>query len=146
MSRRHHATDVRSDYDFLDGPRPRYHRGDAATVTVDGRTVDLNDVPNAFTQSRPARALTKAGMVDRVAERTGLSKKDARIALDAVIASIEDSLRDGEEISFTGFGKFHVAKRSARKARNPSTGKTMRIAARRVPRFTAGSALKRLVG
>ena len=62
-----------------------------------------------------------------------------------MIESIEDSLKSGDEVSFTGFGKFHVANRGAREGRNPRTGETMTIAASRVPRFTAGSGLKKAV-
>jgi DNA-binding protein HU-beta len=88
---------------------------------------------------------TKAEFVDQVAAKSGLSKKDAGTAVDAVISSIEDSLKSGDEVSFTGFGKFHVANRGAREGRNPRTGETMTIAASRVPRFTAGSGLKKAV-
>jgi DNA-binding protein HU-beta len=88
---------------------------------------------------------TKAEFVDKVASKSGLSKKDAGAAVDAVIESIEDSLKSGDEVSFTGFGKFHVANRGAREGRNPRTGETMTIAASRVPRFTAGSGLKKAV-
>jgi len=88
---------------------------------------------------------TKAEFVDKVAAKSGLSKKDAGTAVDAVISSIEDSLSAGDEVSFTGFGKFHVANRGAREGRNPRTGETMTIAASRVPRFTAGSGLKKAV-
>jgi DNA-binding protein HU-beta len=88
---------------------------------------------------------TKAEFVDKVAAKSGLSKKDAGAAVDAVISSIEESLKSGDEVSFTGFGKFHVANRGAREGRNPRTGETMTIAASRVPRFTAGSGLKKAV-
>ena len=64
---------------------------------------------------------TKAEFVDKVAAKSGLSKKDAGAAVDAVISSIEDSLKSGDEVSFTGFGKFHVANRGAREGRNPRT-------------------------
>jgi DNA-binding protein HU-beta len=89
--------------------------------------------------------MTKSDFVDKVAAESGLSKKDAGAAVDAVIASIEDALKSGEEVSFTGFGKFHVAERGAREGRNPRTGETMTIAASKVPRFTAGSGLKKAV-
>jgi DNA-binding protein HU-beta len=89
--------------------------------------------------------MTKSDFVDRVASESGLSKKDAGAAVDAVINTIEDSLKKGEEVSFTGFGKFHVANRGAREGRNPRTGETMTIAASKVPRFTAGSGLKKAV-
>ncbi len=89
--------------------------------------------------------MTKNEFVDRVAAESGLSKKDAGSAVDSVIKSIEGALSNGEEVNFTGFGKFHVAERGAREGRNPRTGETMTIAASRVPRFTAGSGLKKAV-
>jgi DNA-binding protein HU-beta len=89
--------------------------------------------------------MTKSDFVDRVASESGLSKKDAGAAVDAVISTIEGALKSGEEVSFTGFGKFHVADRGAREGRNPRTGETMTIAASKVPRFTAGSGLKKAV-
>ena len=89
--------------------------------------------------------MTKSDFVDRVASESGLSKKDAGTAVDAVISTIEGALKSGEEVSFTGFGKFHVANRGAREGRNPRTGDTMTIPASKVPRFTAGSGLKKAV-
>jgi len=89
--------------------------------------------------------MTKSDFVEKVASESGLSKKDAGSAVDAVISTIENALKSGEEVSFTGFGKFHVADRGAREGRNPRTGETMTIAASRVPRFTAGSGLKKAV-
>jgi DNA-binding protein HU-beta len=88
---------------------------------------------------------SKSEFVDKVATESGLSKKDAGAAVDAVLGAIEDSLKSGEEVNFTGFGKFHVAERGAREGRNPRTGESMTIAASRVPRFTAGSGLKKAV-
>ena len=88
---------------------------------------------------------TKSEFVDKVAADSGLSKKDAGAAVDAVLSTIESELKSGGEVSFTGFGKFHVAQRGAREGRNPRTGETMTIAASRVPRFTAGSGLKKAV-
>jgi DNA-binding protein HU-beta len=89
--------------------------------------------------------MSKQDFVDQVASSTGLSKKDAGAAVDAVLSTIESELKSGGEISFTGFGKFHVAQRGAREGRNPRTGETMQIAATKVPRFTAGSGLKKAV-
>ena len=89
--------------------------------------------------------MTKSDFVDQVASESGLSKKDAGAAVDAVLGSIEKALKNGDEVSFTGFGKFHVAQRGAREGRNPRTGESMTIAASKVPRFTAGSGLKKAV-
>ncbi len=89
--------------------------------------------------------VTKGDFVEQVAESSGLDKKQAGAAVDAVIQVISDSLKSGKEVSFTGFGKFHVAERGAREGRNPRTGESMQIAASKVPRFTAGSGLKKAV-
>jgi DNA-binding protein HU-beta len=89
--------------------------------------------------------MTKSEFVDKVADQSGLSKKDASSAVEAVIDTIETALKSGEEVTFTGFGKFHVAERGAREGRNPRTGETMQIAASKVPRFTAGSGLKKAI-
>jgi DNA-binding protein HU-beta len=89
--------------------------------------------------------MSKSEFVDKVAQEAGLSKKDAAAAVDAVLGTIETTLKSGGEVTFTGFGKFHVASRGAREGRNPRTGESMQIAASKVPRFTAGSGLKKAV-
>jgi len=89
--------------------------------------------------------VTKSDFVDAVAAKSGLSKGDAANAVDAVLDSIEDALRRGEEVAFTGFGKFTVAERGARQGVNPQTGERIQIAASRVPRFSSGAALKKAV-
>ena len=88
---------------------------------------------------------TKSEFVDKVASESGLSKKDAGAAVDAVITTIETELKSGGEVSFTGFGKFHVAQRGARQGKHPRTGESIHIPASRVPRFSAGSKLKQAV-
>ena len=89
--------------------------------------------------------MSKSEFVDKVAAESGLSKKDAGAAVDAVLRTIEGELKSGGEVTFTGFGKFHVAQRGAREGRNPRTGESMSIAATKVPRFTAGSGLKKAI-
>lgn len=89
--------------------------------------------------------MTKQEFVDQVADRAGLSKKDAGDAVDAFLDTVEDALKRGSEVSFSGFGKFSVSQRSAREGRNPATGERIQIAASRVPRFTAGASLKKAV-
>ena len=89
--------------------------------------------------------MTKQEFVDRVAQKANLSRRDAADAVDAVLDSITDVLKGGGEVNFTGFGKFSVADRSARQGVNPQTGEKIQIAASRVPRFSAGSALKSAV-
>ncbi len=89
--------------------------------------------------------MTKSEFEDQVAAKSGLSKGDAKEAVEAVLEVIEETLKGGGEISFTGFGKFSVADRGARQGVNPQTGEKIEISASRVPRFSAGSALKKSV-
>ena len=89
--------------------------------------------------------MTKSEFVDQVASESGLSKGEATKAVDATLTVIEETLKRGGEINFTGFGKFSVADRGARQGVNPQTGETIQIKAARVPRFSAGSKLKQVV-
>ena len=89
--------------------------------------------------------MTKTEFVDQVAIEAGLSKSDAANAVDAFLKVVEETLQRGGDINFTGFGKFTVADRGARQGVNPQTGERIEIAASRVPRFSAGSALKKAV-
>jgi DNA-binding protein HU-beta len=89
--------------------------------------------------------VTKSEFVDQVAARSGLSRKDAASAVDAALETLQDALERGSEVTFSGFGKFHVAERGAREGMNPATGERMQIPSSRVPRFTAGSALKKAI-
>jgi len=89
--------------------------------------------------------VTKSEFVDRLASNNDLSKKEAEAAVDVVIDGIEEALARGEEVSLTGFGKFHVAQRGAREGKHPRTGEAIQIAASQVPRFTAGAKLKQAV-
>ena len=89
--------------------------------------------------------MTKQEFVDLVAEKSGLTKRDAGEAVDAVLKVIADSLSAGKDVTFTGFGKFSVAHRAARTGVNPRTGERLAIAASKVPKFTPGSSLKQAV-
>jgi DNA-binding protein HU-beta len=89
--------------------------------------------------------VTKQEFVDAVADRAGLSKRDASEAVDAVLDTITDTLKRGDSVTFTGFGKFSSSARAARMGVNPRTGERVQIQATTVPKFTAGSALKSAV-
>ena len=89
--------------------------------------------------------MNKTELVERIAQKADLSRKDAELAVDAAIKTIEEQLARGGEITLTGFGKFHVSDRGARMGRNPQTGAPIEIKASRVPRFSAGSKLKQVV-
>ena len=86
--------------------------------------------------------MNKSELVEAVAEETGGSKADAQRAVDAVIDSITKALKGGDSVQLTGFGTFDVSQRKAREGRNPSTGETIQIPAKKVPTFKAGTALK----
>ena len=86
--------------------------------------------------------MNKAELVDAVAAAANLSKADAGRAVDAVVNSITAALKKGQQVSVVGFGTFGVKHRAARSGRNPRTGETIQIAARNVPGFKAGKALK----
>jgi DNA-binding protein HU-beta len=89
--------------------------------------------------------VTKQEFVDAVAGRAGLSKRDAAAAVDACLDTITGALANGDSVSFTGFGKFSTSRRAARMGVNPRTGAPVHIAAANVPKFSAGSQLKKAV-
>ena len=89
--------------------------------------------------------MNKADLIQAVAEKSGLTKKDSAIAVDAMFDGITDSLAKGESVQLIGFGTFEVRSRQAREGRNPSTGETIMIKASKAPAFKAGKALKDMV-
>ena len=89
--------------------------------------------------------MTKQEFVDAVADKAGLSKRDAGAAVDAALDVIQGTLQNGDQVAFTGFGKFHVTRRAARQGVNPRTGERVQIQAANVPKFSAGSQLKKAV-
>jgi DNA-binding protein HU-beta len=88
---------------------------------------------------------TKDELARLVAERTGLEMGQAKLAVQATIDEITAQLAAGNEVKFTGFGKFSTVAKSAREGHNPQTGETMQIAAKTAPKFSAGAELKKAV-
>jgi DNA-binding protein HU-beta len=86
--------------------------------------------------------MNKAEIVARIAKDSGLTKTDAGKCVDALVDNITKTLKKGEKVTLVGFGTFAVGRRRARTGRNPQTGAAIKIAARRVPRFSAGKELK----
>lgn len=86
--------------------------------------------------------MNKTELIAAVADNAELSKKDAEKALKAFVDVVTSELKKGEKVQLVGFGTFEVSERSAREGRNPQTGKTMSIAACKVPKFKVGKALK----
>jgi DNA-binding protein HU-beta len=86
--------------------------------------------------------VNKTSLIQEIADRTDASKSEAQKFFDAFTDVVQDSLKKGEDIQITGFGKFYVQKRDAREGINPQTKQKINIPASRVPKFTAGNALK----
>jgi nucleoid DNA-binding protein len=86
--------------------------------------------------------LTKAELVDIVADESDLSKRQAGEVVESVLEAITATLKKGERVALTPFGSFVVRSRKAREGRNPKTGERIKIAARNVPAFVAGKSLK----
>lgn len=86
--------------------------------------------------------MTKAELIDKIAAGASLSKTDASRALDTALDSIKAALKKGQKVTLVGFGTYSVSKRKARKGRNPRTGQVISIPAAKIPKFTAGKALK----
>ena len=89
--------------------------------------------------------MTKTDLISAVAEKSGLTKKDAEKAVAAVIDSITETLANGEKVQLVGFGTFEIRERAERTGRNPRTKEAMTIPASKAPVFKAGKALKDLI-
>jgi DNA-binding protein HU-beta len=86
--------------------------------------------------------MTKAELVEKMAKDADISKAAAGKALDSLIEAIFKTVKKGNKVALVGFGTFSVSKRKARTGRNPQTGATIKIAARKVPKFSAGKSFK----
>ena len=89
--------------------------------------------------------MNKTELIDVMASKTGMTKKNAEAALNAFVETVSEQLAKGDKISLVGFGTFEVAERAEREGRNPQTGETMKIAASKAPKFKAGKALKDMI-
>ena len=90
-------------------------------------------------------SLTKAALVEEVADVADLTKKHAEVIVDTVLGSIVDALRRGERVELRGFGSFRFRRRLPRRGRNPKTGDRVDVPSKRVPYFKPGKVLKELV-
>jgi DNA-binding protein HU-beta len=89
--------------------------------------------------------MNKQELIDAIASGSGLTKADSKRALDAFIESVSGALKKGDRVALVGFGSYSVSERSAREGRNPQTGKTIKIAAKKVVKFKAGAELAGMV-
>lgn len=85
--------------------------------------------------------MNKSELIDGMAEHAGITKAAAKKALESFLGNVEGTLKEGGRVSLVGFGSWSVSKRNAREGRNPQTGKTIKIAAKNVVKFKAGSEL-----
>lgn len=85
--------------------------------------------------------MNKAQLIDAMADKAGLSKADAKKALDAFVEATTDALKGGDRVALIGFGSFGISERGARTGRNPQTGKEISIPAKKVVKFKAGAEL-----
>ena len=89
--------------------------------------------------------INKAELVDAVATKTDLSKKEVTAVIETLLDKITEEMRKGNKVTITGFGIFKTSKRAARQGRNPQTGETIKIAATTVPKFSGGNGLKEAI-
>lgn len=86
--------------------------------------------------------MTKADLVNEMAEKTGFSKVDTEKCLKAFIDVVSDALKQGDKVALVGFGTFSIGERAARTGKNPQTGAEIKISAAKTPKFKAGKVLK----
>jgi DNA-binding protein HU-beta len=89
--------------------------------------------------------MNKGEFIERIAEEAGMPEGEAQKYFGPLESVVTEALKEGEEVRITGFGKFSVRERKAREGRNPQTGEKIRIAAQKVPTFSAGNTLKEAV-
>lgn len=89
--------------------------------------------------------INKDSLIESISTKTDLSKKDVEMVLDTMVDSITEQLRQGNKVTFTGFGAFRVSKRAPREGINPQTKQKITIPAMNLPKFTAGKALKEAI-
>lgn len=89
--------------------------------------------------------MTKAELITKIAEKTGNTKKETGENLDAVLETITEVVASGEKVTLVGFGAFSVVEKAARECKNPQTGDTIKVPAKKVPKFKAGKEFKEAV-
>src|SRR5579863_8076651 len=146
-----------SSWKSRQGCKTGFRRGfSQLTIALDGGKYDATGFP---AQSEPfflpvhaghernlrGETMNKADLVDKIAGACEISKAQATTAIDTAVDSITSALRKGDRVALIGFGTFSVSQRKARNGRNPQTGATIKIAARKVAKFTPGAELKKAV-
>jgi DNA-binding protein HU-beta len=89
--------------------------------------------------------MNKSQLIEAVASDSGLTRSDSARAVESVLATVTKTLKRGDEVNITGFGKFSVVRRAARQGVNPRTGERLKIKASKAPKFSAGASLKQAI-
>ncbi|MGH9339951.1 MAG: HU family DNA-binding protein [Acidobacteriota bacterium] len=97
---------------------------------------------NHHNTNQRRREMNKGELVEAISKEAKISRSQAQDALDAFVNNVQKSLKKGQKVTLVGFGTFATSKRAARTGRNPQTGKPIKIAAKKVAKFTAGKSLK----
>ena len=118
-----------------------FKQGICGVIKLDLRQTGMYINNQLFQHKQKQGIMNKADLIEEVAKVT-CSKKEAVLALDAILAAIQKTLKKGNDVTLVGFGTFKISKRKARVGRNPQTGKALKIAAKKVPVFKAGKGLK----
>ena len=120
------------------------HRPRAVGFRLRNRKSFIYEIPYGL-RNKERNNMNKTELVEAIAKKADLSKKDAEAALKAFTETVGAQLKKGDKIQLVGFGTFEVAKRAARTGKNPQTGAAIKIPASKAPKFKAGKALKDLV-
>jgi integration host factor beta subunit len=107
--------------------------------------IDHSEVNAVRRREEGEESMTKADLVEQIAEATGLTKKDTAVVVDGFLEAVKQALAREQNIEIRGFGSFKVKRRKARKARNPRTGDAVHVPGRLVPTFKPSKELKELV-
>jgi DNA-binding protein HU-beta len=118
--------------------------GDDASSPINGAK-EPQTPPESRRRWEKGAAMNKTELIERIAEEADVPKGEAQKHFEAFEQVVTEALKGGEEVRITGFGKFSVRERKAREGRNPQTGEKMKIAASKVPAFSAGNALKKSI-
>jgi DNA-binding protein HU-beta len=130
----------------MDAPEPADRSADLAAALRDKPVSPTGTVACARLENKgKGKRMNKSELIEAVAADTGLTKTDSALVLESVLATVTKTLKKGDDVIITGFGKFSVVQRAARQGVNPRTGERVKIKASKAPKFSAGATLKQAV-
>jgi DNA-binding protein HU-beta len=130
----------------MDAPEPADRSADLAGALRDKPVSPTRTVACARLENKgKGKQMNKSELIEAVAADTGLTKTDSALVLESVLGTVTKTLKKGDDVIITGFGKFSVVQRAARQGVNPRTGERVKIKASKAPKFSAGATLKQAV-